>query len=99
MAQFEYKPLDPTKRQIRLLKLLPIEQDSLERPLTDPVELKTASRSEVHDSPITCKVEVVSLNDNPEYLALSYTWGDPLCTKAIKLGYADCDGSKSFTIT
>jgi hypothetical protein len=27
---------------------------------------------------VSCKLTVVSLDDNPSYEALSYTWGDPL---------------------
>jgi hypothetical protein len=29
---------------------------------------------------IECTLETVSLNDNPDYLTLSYVWGDPANT-------------------
>ena len=37
-----------------------------------------------HD-PISCELEVVSLNDDPAYFALSYVWGDPKATLPIFL--------------
>src|SRR5271163_1637938 len=37
-----------------------------------------------HD-PISCELEVVSLNDDPAYFALSYVWGDPKVTLPIYL--------------
>jgi hypothetical protein len=37
-----------------------------------------------HD-PISCELEVVSLNDDPAYFALSYVWGDPKVTLPIFL--------------
>ena len=38
------------------------------------------------DSPITCRLQIVSLDDNPEYETLSYVWGDPEKTKSITIG-------------
>ncbi|XTI82840.1 HET-domain-containing protein [Cenococcum geophilum] len=38
------------------------------------------------DSPITCRLQIVSLDDNPEYETLSYVWGDPEKTKSIIIG-------------
>jgi hypothetical protein len=35
--------------------------------------------------PISCELEVVSLNDDPAYFALSYVWGDPKVTLPILL--------------
>ncbi|KAI6645390.1 hypothetical protein MCOR14_000221 [Pyricularia oryzae] len=31
-----------------------------------------------HDSPVAFRLEHASLNDKPDYVALSYCWGDPL---------------------
>lgn len=31
-----------------------------------------------HDSPVAFRLEHASLNDKPDYIALSYCWGDPL---------------------
>lgn len=53
MATLQYTPLNPSKKQIRLLTLLPGEWD--ER--------------------IRCELYVASLQDQPKYEALSYTWG------------------------
>jgi hypothetical protein len=36
-------------------------------------------------APVTCELETVSLDDNFEYEALSYVWGDPETTKPIQL--------------
>ncbi len=35
------------------------------------------------DDPIECDLEVVALEDNPSYAALSYAWGDPTDTVEI----------------
>ncbi|KAI1189208.1 heterokaryon incompatibility protein-domain-containing protein [Nemania serpens] len=53
METLQYTPLDPSKKQIRLLTLLDGEWD---------------------DS-IRCELYVASLQDQPTYEALSYTWG------------------------
>src|SRR5271154_5593478 len=39
-----------------------------------------------NDSPITCSLQVASLDDNLEYETLSYVWGDPKKTKPITVG-------------
>lgn len=52
---YVYEKLDHSKRQIRVVHILP------------------GSWTE----PISCGLEVVSLDDNPAYEALSYVWGDP----------------------
>jgi hypothetical protein len=39
--------------------------------------LLTIKPSATSDSPIECFLETFSLNDNLQYLALSYVWGDP----------------------
>ncbi|KAH8171121.1 ATPase family associated with various cellular activities (AAA) domain-containing protein [Sarocladium implicatum] len=51
----------PTNVSIRILRI-EIEQSVSCAKLTDPVR---------------CSLHTVSLDDNPEYFALSYTWGDP----------------------
>lgn len=56
VAAYHGHPLDPEKRQIRLIKL---------RPGPD-------------DAPVICSSSVVSLDDKPEYMALSYVGGSPL---------------------
>ncbi len=43
-------------------------------------------------APITCKLHVISLDSNtkPEYVALSYVWGNPEETAPIKVNGFDC---------
>ncbi|KAF8858347.1 HET-domain-containing protein [Acephala macrosclerotiorum] len=53
-----YTPLDPTRREIRLLRILP----------------PTDEAGTIH-----CQLETVSLDDEPEYNALSYEWNPPGC--------------------
>ncbi|CZR56296.1 uncharacterized protein PAC_06184 [Phialocephala subalpina] len=50
-----YKALDASKREIRILQILPSEQD---------------------DATVQCVLHTVSLDDNPDYLTLSYVWGN-----------------------
>lgn len=40
----------------------------------------------VTDNPITCDLQVVSLDQNPEYESPSYVWGDATKTKPITVG-------------
>lgn len=60
MTEYQYKELDQSKNEIRLMRLLPHEyhENSLSLP---PM----------------CSLFIVSLDQVPEYEALSYTWGDP----------------------
>jgi hypothetical protein len=53
-----YKPLDPAKREIRLLDIKP---------------------------GLDCQLRTVSLDDNPEYAALSYYWGPPGINREITI--------------
>ncbi|KAK0113803.1 hypothetical protein ONS95_014052 [Cadophora gregata] len=55
-----YRPLSPSTREIRLLRILPEQPGSL---LLGP-------------DPISCVLSHVSLDDKPTYHALSYTWDD-----------------------
>jgi len=59
-----WTPLDPAKREIRLLHLAPSEN--------------------IDDQP-KCFLENISVNDNPQYEALSYAWGDVKVTQPIDL--------------
>src|ERR1051326_586900 len=38
------------------------------------------------EAPLSCELFHVSLDENPEYVALSYAWGDDRGTKSIYLG-------------
>ncbi|KAJ8107443.1 hypothetical protein OPT61_g8864 [Boeremia exigua] len=64
---FQYAPLDESKRQIRLLHLLPFEEPGD----NDLVHNDIDYTDEIH-----CTFSIVSLDDGPEYEALSYVWGE-----------------------
>jgi Heterokaryon incompatibility protein (HET) len=66
---FKYTAL-PCKRCIRLLKL---------QPLSENYDLE-ADKASFWDGrePIRCSMEIVCLDDKPEYDALSYTWKNPV---------------------
>lgn len=57
-----YRSLDQSQRQIRLVTILPSEDD---------------------EGQVACQLETVSLDDDPEYAALSYVWGDATITTDI----------------
>ena len=69
--------------------------------LETPLDLKTASIRilELHpgadDSHIICTLHVVSLDDHPEYEALSYVWGDSRKTKPITVGGATFNATEN----
>jgi hypothetical protein len=67
MATINYSSLDRSRSEIRLLELLP-------KTMTSPYQ---------GDLSPSCKFFHVSLNKNPQYMALSYTWGDPRGTQTI----------------
>jgi hypothetical protein len=62
MTGYEYKPLDPSRREFRLLHILPEN---------DPTPERASSAA-----PVRCTVTHASLDNAPDYNALSYTWGD-----------------------
>lgn len=57
-----YSPLDQSRREIRLLTILPCEND---------------------EGQIVCQLQTASLDDDPEYAAMSYVWGDAAITTDI----------------
>jgi hypothetical protein len=57
---FKYTCLNWANNEIRLIKILPQEN------------LHNSSDGE----PVSCSIQNVSLNSKPEYVALSYAWGD-----------------------
>jgi hypothetical protein len=62
MKEFTYSPLDVSDAQIRLVHLLP---------------LVTKSEHDSRQLELRCRIQTVSLDNDPEYTALSYTWGPP----------------------
>lgn len=67
-ATFQYRPLEPDRREIRILELL-------------PRTLRAGKEKQL----ITCTIRHVSLDDQPVYLGLSYTWGDATVKRPILL--------------
>ncbi|RYP49315.1 hypothetical protein DL768_004940 [Monosporascus sp. mg162] len=74
MDSFTYRPLPPSE-YIRVLELLPPAFNQLS--------------TDRNPSDIRCKIEHVALEDEPQYDALSYCWGDP--TQSIR--EIICDGT------
>ena len=72
-----YRALDRSKREIRLLKVL-----SPRFP-----EPKTTETGTV-DAQVRCTLQYASLDDNTDYNALSYAWGDP--NKTVTILVDDC---------
>lgn len=95
---FAYESIDLEKREIRLLQVLPLKQHSKQTPLTDPTKLRSDPSISRQDTPVSCILEVVSLNDNPKYFALSYTWG-PQIFKTIQITSIDGHCENSFEVT
>jgi hypothetical protein len=67
METIQYRPLDASKAEIRLIELL-------------PTSTNTATQRERTPR---CNLIHASLDDKPDYVALSYTWGDPRDTEKI----------------
>jgi hypothetical protein len=76
---FKYRPLDPTKREIRLLHLP--KKSSKQWLMTSSAFVALVRHGEDPEEMYRCKLEHVSLDDAPPYQALSYNWGDaePTC--------------------
>jgi hypothetical protein len=70
MGTIQYRPLDPSKTEIRLIELFP----------------RVTNTSRQRELAPRCNLIHVSLDDKPDYVALSYTWGDPRDTKIITVG-------------
>jgi len=70
MEMIQYRPLDPSKREIRLIELFPTATNT-------STQRERAPR---------CNLIHASLDDKPDYVALSYTWGDPRDTGIITVG-------------
>lgn len=64
-----YTSLDHAKKEIRLLHLHQLQVSFLDEGYED--ESETDSASNIH-----CSFSIVSLDDDPQYDALSYVWGD-----------------------
>lgn len=74
MASSLYSNLDPRNCDIRLLTLLPRERQPLTvstKTLVAGDKNKSTTATDIH-----CTLKTESLDDNPSYMALSYTWGE-----------------------
>ncbi|KAJ4354369.1 uncharacterized protein N0V89_006104 [Didymosphaeria variabile] len=68
-ASFGHDRLNWATNETRLIKILP---QNLSEPSNE-------------DDPIACEITSVSLDDNPQYIALSYAWGDTTLTRPLLL--------------
>jgi hypothetical protein len=60
---------------------------TLQKP-TSEIRLLQVLPSASARSTVNCRLSTVSLDDSPEYVALSYLWGDPTVTRNIRIN--DC---------
>lgn len=82
-STYSYTSLDETKREIRLLRILPrYSSDSPDS--QTPAGVVAQSEALVHDT-IKCKFSLISLNSPPPFEALSYTWGSPGAGRTIEV--------------
>ena len=81
MASSLYRSLDPQKREIRVLAILPCGDHVPAVPLTQLESDDDDSSVNVAD--IHCVLQTVSLEDEPSYTALSYTWGTDVPSTAV----------------
>jgi hypothetical protein len=70
-----YKPLNASKREIRVLWLLPPPTPN--KPSKRPKKDRFAARKEEEKDPIQVELTTVSSLDQPAYTAISYCWGSP----------------------
>jgi hypothetical protein len=68
--QYQYRELNRSSRQIRLLKFFPLESD-----LDSASTQHDATFDVSWDMPI-CRLETFNLQSAPRFMALSYMWGD-----------------------
>jgi hypothetical protein len=99
MSSFVYEPVDSNEHEIRLLKILPLQRNSTEASLTDPARLMSSPFASAPEEIVTCTLEVVSLHKCPNYLALSYTWGDPKILKSIQIKSVNDKSKRTFEVT
>jgi hypothetical protein len=77
MTNARYRPLEPYSRQIRLLRLLPLEEgNDLQQPWHSLTKIQ-------------CELINAALDDFPDYEALSYTWGSSGTNVQIELDGQD----------
>ena len=81
MASSLYHSLDPQRREIRILTILPCGDHVPAVPLTQQESADDDSRANVAD--IHCVLQTVSLEDEPSYTALSYNWGIDIPSTAV----------------
>ncbi|KAH7410571.1 heterokaryon incompatibility protein-domain-containing protein [Cadophora sp. MPI-SDFR-AT-0126] len=84
MAQFQYHPLNPSKNEIRILR--PVLQPG-QHPHSFRLEGGDPHYSTIVNPDLSLEFEllVASLDDKPEFTALSYVWGDPAGVSPIQV--------------
>lgn len=93
-STYKYTPLDKSKRQIRLLHLHPSTKysgppckdgDDSDQPVRDHGENSSAQPDNDHTDDIHCTFSIASLDDELDYEALSYVWGNTDSQKPVYL--------------
>ncbi|KAH7081141.1 heterokaryon incompatibility protein-domain-containing protein [Paraphoma chrysanthemicola] len=79
MTQFQYQPLDASRNEIRLL--FPVGQDEADPLPVDVWEYFFPTP----DLTMEFELRAVSLDDKPDYTALSYVWGDATAEASRKI--------------
>jgi hypothetical protein len=81
---FSYTPLDASKDDIRLLRIIPRPQTNTRSALLSFLgRLQTNIWSSIFSPPVACTLETISVKDCPNYFALSYACEDPNSSKQI----------------
>ena len=93
MANFQHEALESPSEQIRLIQLLPRGADTKTLLVNTEASryVSNSSLSNCHDTfsgLINCTIKHVSLDDHPEYTAISYTWGSSERSHSISINGA-----------
>jgi hypothetical protein len=82
MSAFQYRPLSAENREIRLIRIQPGSDYTSpalwHQRVLDFLNINTAVR-------VYCTLIHVSLNDDIDFISLSYTWGDARKTKPVEI--------------
>lgn len=83
MSSYVYEPLDPLKREIRLVRIHP--HVSSAKPASAEAIIAALGQSDDANPEISLSIFHASLNDDVKYNALSYVWGKATDTVEIQV--------------